>query len=99
MIRRKPFANLVSIGRTVDVGRESGDTAFLAHAGSGTAFACFGANDSPPERELCDATAAPDSRGIIIRTTALSLLKYFLATRFTSAAVTLLIASISSSTD
>src|SRR5512135_1589417 len=99
MIRRKPLGSTVSIGWTVDAGTANGARAFLAQPGSGTGLVCLGAKDSPPERGLCDATASPDSRGVITATIALSLVKYFFATRFTSAAVTLLIASMSSSGD
>src|ERR1051325_1784624 len=97
MIKRKPLGSLVSIGCTVDTGTDSGATALFAQAGNGTALVCLGAKDSPPARELCVATASPDACGVMITTTALSLVKYFFATRFTSATVTFLIASISSS--
>src|SRR6266496_1262642 len=97
MIRRNPLGSAVTLGLTVDVGTANGESAFFAQAGSGTAFVCFGAKDSPPEREPSDATASPDSCGVIITVTALSLMRYFFATRFTSATVTFLIASMSSS--
>ena len=55
MIRRNPLGNTVTLGLTVDVGTANGESAFFAQAGNGTAFVCFGAKDSPPERGPSEA--------------------------------------------
>ena len=62
----------------MEVGTVNGERVFFAQAGSGTGLVCFGANDSPPERGTFAATGSPDSRGVIITATALSLSRYFL---------------------
>src|SRR5262249_43504027 len=87
----------VTVGLTPDVGTSRGFNFLFAHAGRGTDFVSFGAKDSAPEREASEATGLPDSRGVNRAMTAVSLIRYFLATRFTSAAVTFLIASMSPS--
>ena len=85
------------MGFTVEVGIAGGATAFPAQAGRGTGFVCFGAKDSAPRRKPSAATGAPDGRGVSTATVAVSLTRYSLATRFTSATATFFMASMSSS--
>src|SRR4030095_16392549 len=92
-ISRSPLARSVTVGLTLDVGTSKGSNVLFAHAGSGTAFVSFEAKDSAPGLEPSDATGLPDSRGVKMATTAVSLVRYFFETRFTSATVTFLIAS------
>ena len=91
------MASTVTAGFTFDAGTSRGFNVLFAHAGSGTGFVCLGAKDSLPGFEPSEATGLPDSRGVNKATTAVSLIRYFLATRFTSVTVTFLIASMSSS--
>src|SRR5512145_1745040 len=96
-ISLRPLGSSVTIGFTRDVGTANGANVFFAQAGKGTGLVSLGAKDSVAGRESEAARGLPDSRGVNIATTALSLKRYFLATRLTSATVTFLIASILSS--
>src|SRR5512135_73171 len=97
-MRRNPLGRSVTVGTGMGAGRVGGITAALAQAGRGTGLVCFGANDSAPPNPW-EATGCPDGRGVRIAVTAVSLTRYSLATRFTSATVTFLMASMSSSGD
>src|SRR4030095_3366726 len=96
-IRRTPLGNSVTVGLTFDIGTSRGFNVLFAQAGNGTDFVSFGAKDSLPGREFSDATGLPDSCGVNTATIAVSLVIYFFATRFQSAPLTVLIASMSSS--
>src|ERR1043166_8240900 len=92
-----PLGSIVTVGFTLEAGTSRGLIFLFAHAGSGTGLVSLGANDSAPGRVPSAAVGLSELRGVNTATTDVSLIRYFAATRFTSATVTFLIASMSSS--
>ena len=95
-IRRIPLRSIVATGFTFDGGEVGRTAALFAQAGSSTGSVRLGANDSFPPYPF-EATGFPEGRGVTMAVSAVSLMRYPLATRFTSSTVTFPIAAIPSS--
>ena len=95
-IRRRPLGKVMSVDDGGAGGISSASSRDPAHEGNSTGFVGAEVNCSPPPNPL-EATGAPDGTGFSSAVIEFWSTRYCFATRFTSAGVTRLIASTSSS--
>ena len=95
-IRRMPLLSTVSVGVMYSVGVFSWSSCEAAHGGSTTGLVGADVTFSAPPNPL-EATACPEGAGFSVAVMLLEASRYCLATRFTSATVTLRMAFTSSS--